>query len=62
MSGMHPDWNATLGVGISPYWTIPVENGKSPIPEMVEYTHTPFASPPAMRWLVKLRYGILRLL
>ena len=59
VSGMHPYRKATPGVGISPYWTIPVENGKSPIPEMVEYTHTPAASPPAVRWLVKLRYGIL---
>ena len=62
MSGMRPDRKATLGVGISPYWTIPAKNGKSPIPEMVEYTYTPAASPPAVRWLVKLRYGILRLL
>ena len=37
-------------------------NAKSPIPEMVEYTHTPVASPPAVRWQEKLRYGILRLL
>ena len=59
---MHPDRNATPDVGISPYWTIPVENGKSPIPEMVEYTHTPVASPLAVRWQEKLRYGILRLL